>query len=69
MSDIKQTWRLIVKKTGEVIIRSHELDSEEDSIKDKSLELIKKKEDHKYRIQYFEDDRWIETVELTVYFN
>lgn len=65
MSDTKQTWRLIVKKTGEVVVKStHVLDE----IKVKSLELIEVKEDLNHSIQYFENDMIIETVDLTVYF-
>ncbi len=65
MSQIKQTWRLIVKETGEVIVKS---DHVLKPIKDKSLDLIEAKEDDKYRIQYFENDRFIGAEKLDVYF-
>ena len=65
MTDIKQTWRLIIKKTGEPIIDST---STLDEIKVKSLELIESGDDMKYQIMYFENDLIVETVDLTVYF-
>ena len=70
MPDKKQTWRLIVKKTGEVVIKSDKLDDRQVlSIKAKSLDLIKKEEDSKYQIQYFEDYLFKGADELSVYFS
>jgi hypothetical protein len=66
MSNKKTTWKLIVKKTGEVIVKSTNILV---GIKDKSMELINLSEDSKYRIQYFENDLLIDTEELTVYFS
>lgn len=62
----KQTWRIVAINTESVIVNTC---SDLDVIKSKSLELMKSGEDSKYRIQYFENDMIIETVELTVYFN
>jgi hypothetical protein len=70
MSDTKQTWRLIVKKTGEVIIKSDKLDDKTSlSIKAKSMDFIKARKSSNYRIQYFENDRIVKTDALTVYFS
>lgn len=66
MSNKKQTWRLIVKKTGEVIIGST---SDLNKIQDESIKLINLEIDHNHQIHYFEDDLFIDANELIDYFN
>ena len=66
MSDTKQTWRLIVKETGEVVIKSEYISGD---VKRKSLELMDSGEDSKYQIQYFEDYKFKGTDKLDVYFS
>lgn len=63
---IKQTWRLIVKKTGEVVIKSEQ---DLDVIKVKSLKLIEDRKGKKHAIQYFENDILVDTEEVSVYFS
>ena len=71
MPDKKQKWRLIVKKTGEVLLNTENLDDikKGDSIKEKALELIKKEEDKLHRIHYFVNDIFKKEEELITYFN